>query len=60
METDNTFITGFWIFCPVLTKLELNVIVNVNVNVGYRVGKGMPQLMKRACYLSVNIYIEVQ
>ena len=58
METDNNFITGFWIFCPGLTKLELNV--NVNVNVGYRVGKGMPQLMKRACYSSVNIYKEVQ
>ena len=44
-EYYNTFITGFWIFCPGLTKPNINV--NVNVWERERVKKGMPQLVNR-------------
>ena len=54
LEYYNTFITGFWIFCPGLTKPELNINVNLNVRERERVGKGMPQLVRQACYLSLN------
>ena len=55
LEYYNTFITGFWIFCPGLTKPKLNINVNLNVGERERVGKGMMQLVRQACYLSVNI-----
>ena len=55
LECYNTFITGFWIFCLGLTKPKLNINVNLNVGERERVGKGMPQLVSQACYLSVNI-----
>ena len=55
MEYYNTFITGFWIFCPRLTKPDLNININLNVGERERFGKGMPQLVRQACYLSVNI-----
>ena len=38
---------------------KLNINVDFNVGERERVGKGMPQLMKQAWYLSVNIYKEV-
>ena len=55
-EYYNTFITGFQIFCPGLT--EPNINVNVNAWGSERVRKGMPQLLKRARYLTVKIYKE--
>ena len=44
----------FWFSQP-----KLNINVNFNVGETERVGKGMPQHVKLACYLSVNIYKEV-
>ena len=55
LECYNTFITGIRIFCPGLTKPEFNINVNLNVREKERVGKGMPQLLRPACYLSVNM-----
>ena len=60
LEYYNTFITGFWIFIyPGQTEPQLNINVNFNVLERERVGKGIPQLEKQACYLTVNIYKKV-
>ena len=43
-----------------LSRAQYQININVNVRERERVKKGLPQLVKPACYLSVNIYKEVQ